>query len=379
MDFVEGLPKSEGHDAIMVVVDRLTKFAHFIPLRHPFNAARVARVFWDNVVKLHGIPNSIVSDRDRVFTSALWRELFTTAGTKLLYSTAYHPQTDGQSERVNQCMEMYLRCAIHDAPRRWRRWLPTAEFWYNSSFHSSINCTPFKALYGVEPNLGGMALWDDKIAPVLDSEHWDWGEHTARLRAQIPRAQRRFKKQADRNRTERSFEVGDSVLLKLQPYAQSTAVNRPCAKLAFKFYGPFKIIERIGKLAYKLELPVDSRIHDVFHVSQLKPYTPNYTPVFAELPEPPDLAASDIEPEEILERRMVKRGNHPIVQLRIRWSSFPTSTTWEDYDTLRLRFPASGIWQNAPAGQDTGQPEDGALLEDGALSEEEGHVTPASL
>jgi hypothetical protein len=148
LDFVEGLPKSDGFDSILVVVDRLTKFAHFIPLRHPFSAAQVAQALWDNVIKLHGVPLTMVSDRDKIFTSAMWREILQTAGTKLLYSTAYHLQTDGQTERVNQCLEMYLRSAIYDTPRQWRRWLPTAEFWYNTSFHASINCSPFKALYG---------------------------------------------------------------------------------------------------------------------------------------------------------------------------------------------------------------------------------------
>ena len=112
-------------------------------------------------------------------------------------------------------MEMYLHCAVHDSPRQWHRWLPTAEFWYNLSFHSSIKCTPFKALYGVEPNLRAMTLWDDKTVPMIDGEPWDWGLHTALLREQILRAQHRFKKQADKHRSERSFEVGDKVLLKL--------------------------------------------------------------------------------------------------------------------------------------------------------------------
>ncbi|XP_073357735.1 uncharacterized protein [Aegilops tauschii subsp. strangulata] len=163
-----------------------------------------------------------------------------------------------------------------------------------------------------------MALWDDKTVPMIDGEPWDWGVHTARLRDHILRAQHRFKKQADQHRTERSFEVGDTVLLKLQPYAQSSVANRPCAKLAYKYFGPFSVLDRIGKMAYKLELPADSRIHPVFHVSQLKPFTPNYTPVFSELPRPPDLAGHDDEPVEILERRMVKRGNNALVQIKVR-------------------------------------------------------------
>lgn len=162
MDFVEGLPKVEGSNTILVVVDRFTKYAHFIPVKHPFTAHIIAKVFFDHVVKLHGVPKSIVSDRDKVSTSSFWRELFKLMGTQLLLSTAYHPQTDGQTERVNQCLEMYLRCAVHEDPKRWRCWLPQAEFWYNTTYHSALGCSPFHALYGHEANVG--------LVPQLDRQ-----------------------------------------------------------------------------------------------------------------------------------------------------------------------------------------------------------------
>lgn len=133
LDFVEGLPKSHGFDTVLVVVDRFTKYSHFIPLTHPYTAKIVARVFLDNVFKLHGLPASIVSDRDRIFTGLFWRELMQLLGTQLLFSSAYHPQTDGQSERVNQCMENYLKCMCFLVPKQWAKWLALAEFWYNSS------------------------------------------------------------------------------------------------------------------------------------------------------------------------------------------------------------------------------------------------------
>lgn len=116
MDFIEGLPKSEGYKAILVIVDRLTKYAHFLPVKHPYIVASIAQLFMDNVVKLHGMPKSIVIDRDPIFVSHFWREFFKAYKVELKYSTAYHPQTDGQSERVNQCLKMYLRCAIHESP-----------------------------------------------------------------------------------------------------------------------------------------------------------------------------------------------------------------------------------------------------------------------
>lgn len=128
-----------------MVVDRYTKYAHFLPIKHPFTAISIARVVLDNIVKLYGFPKSIVSDRDRIFTSVFWKELFAKCETTLKHSSAYHPQTDGQLERVNQCLEMFLRCSMQDSPKQWKSWLPMAELWYNTSYHSAIKCSPFQA------------------------------------------------------------------------------------------------------------------------------------------------------------------------------------------------------------------------------------------
>jgi hypothetical protein len=348
MDFVEGLPLSEGVDVILVVVDRFTKYAHFIPLRHPYSAPHVARVFVDLVVKLHGMPHSITSDRDRIFTSNFWKLLFKTLGTKLQFTTAYHPQTDGQSERVNQCLEMFLRCMVQDAPKQWKKWLPLAEFWYNSTVHSSLGCSPFKALYGHEPNLGALpatsAVTDQGVAGVVN----DRAQQIEILKNHLAAAQNRMKLYADRQRTERSFQVGDKVLLKLQPYAQTTVVNRPFPKLAYKYFGPYKILDKAGQVAYKLELPQGSQVHNVFHVSQLKEYRADFTPVFADLPKLPSLDTVDTTPEKILDRRLVKKGNTAILQTLIKWTNIPEdAATWEDWDTLKSKFLSVLAWGQA--------------------------------
>ena len=348
MDFIEGLPKSEGFSVILVVVDRFTKYAHFIPIRHPYTASSIAQSFMDNVVKLHGLPKTIVSDRDTVFLSHFWTTLFKLYKVDLHFSTTYHPQSDGQTERVNQCVEMYLRCAVQDSPSTWKSWLSLAELWYNSSLHSALGCSPFKALYGYEPSLGAVTSVPPGIATSVTDNIEHWQLQLEALKQSLERAQNRMKMIADKKRTDFHFNVGDQVLLKLQPYTQSSVANRPYPKLAYKYYGPYKVLDRVGTVAYRLELPANSMIHPVFHISQLKPFVPNYTPVFASLPVTTDLEAAAAEPLSILERRLVQKGNTAIPQIKVTWTKLPPSiTTWEDYYVLKQRFPDAPAWGQA--------------------------------
>jgi hypothetical protein len=201
MDFIDGLPCSGSVDAILVVVDKLSKFAHFIPLRHPFTAATIARLFMDHIYRLHGMPLAIISDRDRIFTSAFWKHLFSITGTSLRMSSAYHPQTDGQTERVNQCLETYLRCFAHACPSKWVHWISLVEFWYNSSFHSSLGRSPFEVLYGFPPRHFGIV--PPEATHVTDLNTW-LDEHAVMhslIQQHLSRAQHRMKHQADKNRS----------------------------------------------------------------------------------------------------------------------------------------------------------------------------------
>jgi hypothetical protein len=335
----------------LVVVDRLTKYAHFLPLHHPYTAVSVAKLFVDQIVRLHGVPLTIISDRDKIFTSHFWKELFKAMGTLLHYSTAYHPQTDGQSERVNQCLEQYLRCAVQDNPKRWCRWIPMAEFWYNSSYHTTLGCSPFKALYKIEPNFGAMpnlSVASDSAAHDIALEYQAQNEL---LRAQLVRAQQRMKSYADRNRVERQFATGEKVLLKLQPYAQQSVVNRPYPKLSYKFFGPYTVLERIGPVAYRLDLPVSAQVHPVFHVSQLKPFTANYSPVFSDLPPAVDLAPVSPVLAAILQHSLVKKGNAAAPQVLVHWAHLPAdAATWEDYYVLKQRYPDATLWEEEQEG-----------------------------
>jgi len=243
---------------------------------------------------------------------------------------------------------MYLRCSLQDAPTTWADWLSLAELWYNSSHHSAIGCSPFKALYGCEANLGAIPVLNEDtpedVRLVINNREM----HLAALKHHMARAQNRMKQYADKKRSDHTFAVGDKVLLKLQPYTQSSVANRPYPKLSFKYFGPYQVLDRVRSVAYKLQLPPGSQIHNVFHISQLKPFTANYSPVFEKLPVLTDLQASSAVPKQIVDRRLVKKGNAAITQVKVTWTELPaTICTWEDYNVLKQRFPKAPAWGQA--------------------------------
>jgi transposase InsO family protein len=212
LDFVEGLPVSHGFDCILVIVDLFSKYGHFIGLKHPFSALSVAKQFMLHIYKLHGLPAAIVSDRDRIFTSQLWRALFNLAGVELRMSSAYHPQSDGQTERVNQCMETFLRYFANAAPSKWFDYLHLAD---NTSWHSSLNQSLFFVLYGHSPRQLGLDANVTCSVSSLDKWLQQKSMMQSLIQQHLAQAQNRMKMQADKNRTERSFSVDAWIYIKL--------------------------------------------------------------------------------------------------------------------------------------------------------------------
>ncbi|KAH9801818.1 Endonuclease [Citrus sinensis] len=273
MDFVAGLPCTQkGHDSVWVVVDRLTKSAHFLPFKTTYSMDKLGSIYVVEIVRLHGVPMSIVSDRDSHFTSKFWTSLQNALGTKLNFSTTFHPQTDGQSERTIQTLEDMLRTCVMEFKGNWDNYLPLMEFAYNNSYQASIEMAPYEALYGRK--YGTLVCWDEVgeqrlFGPELVQ---DTNEKIQLIRDRLKVAQDRQKSYVDKCRQELEFKVGDRVFIRISPWKRVLRFGKR-VKLSPCYIGPYEIIKRIGLLAYRLALPPElSRIHDVFHVSMLRKY-----------------------------------------------------------------------------------------------------------
>nr|KYP48938.1 Transposon Ty3-I Gag-Pol polyprotein [Cajanus cajan] len=312
MDFITGLPIVKGYSVILVVVDRLSKYGHFQPLKPDFTSLQVAEAFISSIVRLHGIPKTIVSDRDRVFMSRFWQQLFTLQGTTLAMSSAYHPQSDGQTEALNKCLEMYL----------------------------SLGMTPFQAVYGrLPPAIIRYAPSQYDIQAVQDVLH-SRDILLAKLKDNLIQAQQHMKLQADRHRQDIVFAEGDKVWVRLQPYRQHSVALRQNQKLSMKYFGPFTITQRIGNVAYKLALPATAKIHPVFHVSQLKAFRGNE--VITQIPTPLliDEKGLALQPKAILQHRTILKKHKQIPQVLVHWEGQqPEEASWEDRNTIEQSYP----------------------------------------
>ncbi|KAJ9547141.1 hypothetical protein OSB04_019684 [Centaurea solstitialis] len=321
MDFVTKLPKNKkGHDSIWVIVDRLTKSAHFLPIKESFSIDRLAQLYVNEIVMRHGVPISIISDRDSRFTSRFWQSLQAALGTSVDLSIACHPQTDGQTERTIQTLEDMLRACVLEFGGSWDDHLPLVEFSYNNSYHTSIQCAPYEALPDIVQET------TDKIKMVQEK---------------LKVARDRQKSYADNRRKPLEFQIGDRVLLKVSPWKGLIRFGKK-GKLSPRFVGPFEILERIGPVAYRLDLPPElSTIHDTFHVSNLKKCLSEETVVLPleEIQIDEQLRTTE-EPIEILDReiKQLRRSKIPIV--KVRWNSrHGPEFTWEREAFMKNKYP----------------------------------------
>lgn len=335
MDFVTGLPISQGYTTILVVVDRYSKAIHLGPLPQHYTAHKVVVLFLDIVCKHHDFPDNIISDRDPIFLSAFWRNLFCLSRTKLRFSTAYHPQSDGQTEVINRVLEQYLRAYVHDNPRQWSHFLSLVEYSYNTSVHSGTSLSPFEVMFGKPPP--ALPLYGAGTSPIeavntiLSSRETIHSTLTRRLQ----KYQANMKRIADAHCRDLCFNVGDWVYIHLRPYRQ-TSLQPTYSKLSKHFYGPYPIVERIGQVAYRLQLPSSSKINPVFHISLLKLHQgPHPTAV-------PDMSAFTIDhhplvhPLRILDWKMDESTTPPTLMTLVQWAGLPPEeTTWENWSKLQ--------------------------------------------
>ncbi|KAJ0481098.1 putative nucleotidyltransferase, Ribonuclease H [Helianthus annuus] len=342
MDFITKLPRTpRGHDTIWVIVDRLTKSAHFLPIREKDNTSKLAEIYMREIVTRHGVPLPIISDRDGRFVSRIWQSFQEAFGSKLNLSTAFHPQTDGQSERMIKTLEDMLRACVMDLGGSWDKHLPLVEFSYNNSYHTSIGAAPFEALYGRKCR--SPLCWADAgdrqlVGPEMVQETTD---KIAQIRDRISAARDRQKAYADRSRKPLEFEVGEMVLLKVSPWKGVARFGKR-GKLNPRYIGPFKILERIGLVAYKLDLPAElNGVHDTFHVSNLK-----RSPTQDTVAIPTDEIHVDDtlhlveEPVEVTDWKVNKTRRSSVKLVKVCWNArHGPEFTWEREDRMKEKYP----------------------------------------
>ena len=330
LDFIEGLPPSKKYDSILVIVDRLTKFAILAPTYKTVTAKQTAALLYGHMVRLFGYPDHMVSDRGRQFISGAWKAFAAQMGVKHSLSTAYHPQTDGQTERVNQVIEQYLRMYCNYEQNDWADLLDTAAFVYNNTVHNSIGVSPFFACYG----------WNPKAHPdipqrlgVNDPDRFEYlidgKERCKYLQEQIREAQRRTVDQYNRKHKDIEFKVGDMVYINRRNWK----TRRPTLKLDTRFAGPYPVQERIGRRAYRITLPANLRVHDVFHVSMLEPARTSSLAQRAEQPTIPSLPDEDLDFE--VEALIDKRSHHGVIEYKVLWRGYSEeAASWEPVSNL---------------------------------------------
>ncbi|GJR09054.1 putative reverse transcriptase domain-containing protein [Tanacetum coccineum] len=341
MDFVTKLPKmTSGQDTIWVIVDRLIKSAHFLPMKETDSMEKLMRQYLKEVVSRHGVPVSIISDRDSKFTSHFWKSLNEALGTQLDMSTAYHPQTDGQSERTIQTLEDMLRACVMDFGKGWDRHLPLIEFSYNNSYHTSIKAAPFEALYGRKcrspicwAEVGDAQLTGPEIVRETT-------EKIIQIKHRLQASRDRQRSYADKRRKPLEFQVGDKVMLKVSPWKGVIHFGKH-GKLNPYYIRPFKILAKVGTVAYRLELPEKlSRVHSTFHVSNLKKCLSD-EPLVIPLDEVhvDDKIKFIEEPVEVMDREVkrLKQSRIPIV--KVHWNSrIGLEYTWEREDQMQKNY-----------------------------------------
>ena len=332
MDFITDLPCTKsGKDAILVFVDRLTRMVLFAPCTKDIDALGTAKLLRDYVFCNHGLPRSIVSDRDPRFTSKVWTELMRLLGTRLDMSSAFHPQTDGLTERYNRVLEEYLRSYVSATYDDWDEWLALAQFAVNNSKQESLQATPFFLNFGRHPRTPS-TLVSQCDMPGAEEFASSLHEAISRAKSALQAAQQRQKATADGKRRHVEFTVGEEVALDARNLTlRTTGPN----KLLPKYVGPFKVVQKVGKVAYRLELPETMKCHPVFHVSLLHKYNRDGRTQ----PHPPPIAVEEdgawFQVEAILDHKKVRRGRRWVDRYLVKWSGYgPEYNQWRDADEV---------------------------------------------